>query len=154
MNKYLYTACKGLSVSAARMPAMRRFESPLRIIKLGISVVVALLLPLNELIALTATPITADTIPASATTPYQSPLLRRLRQQPRNAIKFAIPPQFDYASLFFRGRAQVELNEQVGLIDQSGNFIIKPQFERFSNLLYFTEGLGTVAEKLPKLIYL
>lgn len=113
------------------------------LVRVGILAIATIITPIIELTAL-GTTLTPPAINASTATPSLLPLLRRLRQQPENTIKFAIPPQFDYASLFFRGRAQVELNDKAGLIDKSGKFVVEPQFGRFSNLLYFTEGLGLV----------
>jgi serine/threonine protein kinase len=52
-----------------------------------------------------------------------------------------IQPQFDYASSFSEGLAQVKINDKWGSIDKTGKMIIPPQFDMF---FYFSEGLAEV----------
>ncbi|MFC2107790.1 WG repeat-containing protein, partial [Bacteroidota bacterium] len=42
--------------------------------------------------------------------------------------KFAINPQFEKVTPFFKGMAMVKKNGEWGWIDKSGNYIINPQF--------------------------
>ena len=51
--------------------------------------------------------------------------------------KVVIEPQFDGASNFSEGFAQVEKDDKWGFIDKNGKVVIEPQFDWVS---YFSEG--------------
>ena len=55
--------------------------------------------------------------------------------------KMVIEPQFDGASDFSEGLAQVEKDGKWGFIDKSGKVVIEPQFDWVSD---FSEGLAKV----------
>ena len=43
--------------------------------------------------------------------------------------RMVIEPKFDWVSDFCEGRAEVEIDEKMGLIDKSGQYIIAPEYE-------------------------
>jgi len=55
----------------------------------------------------------------------------------------AISPRFDWAASFSEGLARVKQQELLGYINQSGSYVIDPQY-KFEQLGDFSEGLAAV----------
>nr|WP_267901190.1 WG repeat-containing protein [Dulcicalothrix desertica] len=57
------------------------------------------------------------------------------------ADKLVVKPQFNDASSFYEGFAEVQVGQKFGFIDTTGNLVIKPQFDDVER---FLEGLAAV----------
>lgn len=51
---------------------------------------------------------------------------------------FVLHPQYDWASSFFVDYAFVKVDGKFGIIDQTGKYIVNPQFTKFSNDFFVT----------------